>query len=97
MLDRIIQFSLSQRLLIGLLALLLIGLGGDALRKISIQIGQRGAHRFVKTARVDIPKRVRREVAEQAYGPMHILQNTVRRFVDRKAKVGHETVVPRSL
>ena len=36
MLERIIQFSLSQRLLIGLLTILLLGLGGNALRQIAI-------------------------------------------------------------
>lgn len=36
MLSRLIQFSLSQRLLIGLLTLLLIGLGGRAAMNIAI-------------------------------------------------------------
>ena len=48
-----------------------------ALREMLVEIGHRRAHRGIQAAGIDIAQGIGREIAEQAHGPMHILQKTI--------------------
>ena len=67
---------------------------GIAAPKAFVQIGQIGPDRPVQAARIDIAKRIGREIAEQAHRPVNVLQHAIGGPVHGDAEIGLEAVVP---